>query len=204
MAKLKAPLLSLGASGQVGKALVFFPWKGLDAVREYVIPANPRTTAQTTHRAFLTDAVAAIHAYQGEAAYDFSEEDIASYALLGSLQPTPRTWFNTVVRQWINQKVAGLVPGVWGEGVITPGDGKLTVKIRAWPESGNITSNYIYYGTSKTALVNRITCTLAEILAGHDIPGLTNGVKYFVQVRTHNPVNARGCDSGIYYGTPSA
>ncbi|GAH96000.1 unnamed protein product, partial [marine sediment metagenome] len=37
MAKLKGPLFSLGASQQLGKALVFFGWKGLDVVREYVI-----------------------------------------------------------------------------------------------------------------------------------------------------------------------
>jgi len=42
VSKLKAPLLSLGASGQIGKSLVFFGWKGLDVVREYVIPSNTK------------------------------------------------------------------------------------------------------------------------------------------------------------------
>jgi len=57
MAKLKAPLMSLGARSQLGKALVFFPWKGIDCVREYVIPANPRSNPQITQRGYLTAAV---------------------------------------------------------------------------------------------------------------------------------------------------
>src|SRR3989304_5419175 len=43
MAKLKAPLLSFGASGKLADTLVYFPWKGLAVVRSYVIPANPNT-----------------------------------------------------------------------------------------------------------------------------------------------------------------
>jgi len=61
MAKLKAPLLSLGASGQLGKALVYFPWKGLDVVREYVVPANPQSAPQVTQRGYMTFAVAMWH-----------------------------------------------------------------------------------------------------------------------------------------------
>ena len=54
MAKLKAPLLSLGASGAIGRSIVFFPWKGLDCAREYVIPSNPKSTGQLTQRGYLT------------------------------------------------------------------------------------------------------------------------------------------------------
>jgi len=46
MARLKAPLLSLGASGTIGKALVFASWKGIDYARVHVIPANPNTAGQ--------------------------------------------------------------------------------------------------------------------------------------------------------------
>ncbi|GAI75819.1 unnamed protein product, partial [marine sediment metagenome] len=46
MAKLKGPLFSLGASGALGEAVVYFPWKGLNVVREYVIPSNPKTDPQ--------------------------------------------------------------------------------------------------------------------------------------------------------------
>jgi len=46
MARLTAPLLSLGAAGQLGKALVFASWKGIPYARQYVIPENPKSTAQ--------------------------------------------------------------------------------------------------------------------------------------------------------------
>lgn len=50
MAKVKAPLFGFGASGAIGGALVYGIWKGIDWVREYVIPANPKSTDQTTQR----------------------------------------------------------------------------------------------------------------------------------------------------------
>ncbi len=62
MAKLKAPLMSFGARGKLAGSLVFFPWKGIDAVREYVIPANPRTAAQLTQRGYFADAIDEWHA----------------------------------------------------------------------------------------------------------------------------------------------
>jgi hypothetical protein len=54
MAKLTAPLLSLGASGQIANTLVTFNWKGLNCVRKYVIPSNPSTAAQVDQRDAMT------------------------------------------------------------------------------------------------------------------------------------------------------
>lgn len=59
MATVKAPLLSLDARGQIGKALVYMGWKGLKTVRQHVTPANPNTAAQQTQRTLLTDMVSA-------------------------------------------------------------------------------------------------------------------------------------------------
>lgn len=58
MAKTTGPLLSLGATGQIGKTIVASSWRGISTMRQYVIPANPRTTAQQTNRtrfAFLRE-----------------------------------------------------------------------------------------------------------------------------------------------------
>lgn len=52
MAKVTAPLMSMDASGQLGKALVF--QKG-GKVRQYVVPANPRTDGQKAVRKKLGD-----------------------------------------------------------------------------------------------------------------------------------------------------
>lgn len=58
MAKLTGPLLSFGADGQIGKSMVISKWRGITYARRYVIPANPRTTAQQANRtrfAFLRE-----------------------------------------------------------------------------------------------------------------------------------------------------
>lgn len=50
MSKTTAPLLSFDARGQLGETLVYSSWKGRPYARRYVIPANPRTAAQTQTR----------------------------------------------------------------------------------------------------------------------------------------------------------
>lgn len=59
MAKISAPLLSMGARGTIGKSVTFAKWRGVDYARQRVIPANPRTVAQQANRtrfAFLREA----------------------------------------------------------------------------------------------------------------------------------------------------
>jgi hypothetical protein len=58
VAKISAPLLSMGARGTIGKSVTFAKWRGIDYARQRVIPANPRTTAQQANRtrfAFLRE-----------------------------------------------------------------------------------------------------------------------------------------------------
>lgn len=50
MAKTTAALLSFEGSGQVAKTLVYARWRGVQYARRHVVPANPRTTAQTLVR----------------------------------------------------------------------------------------------------------------------------------------------------------
>ena len=63
MSKTIAPLLSLGASGQIAKTMVASRWKGINYMRRYVIPANPRTTGQQDQRAAVTASVKAWRYY---------------------------------------------------------------------------------------------------------------------------------------------
>lgn len=46
MAKVKGPLFSIEARGKIADAMVFFPWKGRNAVRKWLKPANPRDVNQ--------------------------------------------------------------------------------------------------------------------------------------------------------------
>ena len=57
MAKVNAPLFSLDARGQLGKAIVYSFWKGVQVVRRYIVPANPDTADQQKIRGEFQDAV---------------------------------------------------------------------------------------------------------------------------------------------------
>ena len=50
MAKVTGPLFSMSASGKIGDALVFFGWKGINVVREWLIPTNKQSAAQGNRR----------------------------------------------------------------------------------------------------------------------------------------------------------
>jgi hypothetical protein len=50
MAKPTAPLLSFGASGQIGETLVYGTWRGRKYARRYLIPSNPQTAEQQLTR----------------------------------------------------------------------------------------------------------------------------------------------------------
>lgn len=50
MAKVKGPLLSMRASGTIGKNIVFAQWRGIPYTRQHVVPSNPRTAGQTLTR----------------------------------------------------------------------------------------------------------------------------------------------------------
>ena len=53
MAKVTAPLFSLGASGKIGDAIVYFTWKGRNVVRQFLVPANPQSTGQGDRRIIM-------------------------------------------------------------------------------------------------------------------------------------------------------
>ena len=104
MAKVTAPLFSFGASGKLADALVYFPFKGLNVVRSYVVPANPNSAAQQVQRGFMTDAVTEWH----DAGYnDLDRSAWNRYA--GVLGPG-LSGFNAFTREHINEQVAG---GTW-------------------------------------------------------------------------------------------
>jgi len=207
MAKLKGPLFSLGASQKLGDALVFFNWKGLNVVREYVIPTNPKSTDQTTQRGYLTSAVAAIHTAQAKAVSPLDETDSTAYALWASVVKKATTWFNQACKNWIDVTIAGNTPTVYRGGASQPGSLLLhPVIVSDEINATDITAGKFFYGTSKTALINSIAATITSGIhqASKEISGLTAGVKYYWQFRPDTGENCEGANSGIYHGTPTA
>lgn len=53
MAKATGPLYSMSASGKIGNAIVFFSWKGVNAVRQWVVPTNRMTGPMGDQRVAL-------------------------------------------------------------------------------------------------------------------------------------------------------
>lgn len=142
MGKLIAPLFSFGASGQVGKALVYFPWKGLNCVREFVIPTNPKSDAQTTQRNKMTAAVGEFHGATYNAA------DLSAWTRFAGTLAKVMTGFNAMCRAFINESILG---NTWERIHHVSVDGILVDRFAVWctkVSGGNAPT--IHYGTRKT------------------------------------------------------
>ena len=204
MAKVSAPLLSFGASGAIAKVQVYFPWKGINAVRKYVIPSNPKSDAQMDQRDLMTEAVAGIHEAMANPDAPINAVDKSAWSLLAAVQGIIMTWFNALTRMIINQRVAGKDWTIFGGFTVTPGTDKLTVTgFGIAYGTAAATDGKLWYGTSKSAMLSSIACTVAELTAGKVIGTLTTGTKYYVQYRPTVPANQTDSNSGIYAGTPT-
>jgi len=189
--------MSLGASGAIAKSIVFFPWKGLNCAREFVVPSNPKTPKQTTQRGYLAAAVLAIHTAQADVTNPLVSADVIAYSLYGSCEPTPRTWFNQACKDWIDQELLTKKPCLCSAGVLdnaTPG--QLDATIYLWEATSS--AGKFFYGTSKTALINSEAAVITTQEATATIPALVAGVKYFVQFRPDPADPCEGARSGIY------
>jgi len=145
MAKVKGPLFSLGASGQIAKTLVYMTWKGIDDVREYVIPANPKSAGQQTQRGYFAAAVEDWHTD------GFTAVDVAAWNLYALAQKVAASGFNMLVKLKVACAVAA---ESW-----VPLVDCLVTAIGAAGAQVNITGTVgstvkLYWGTSKTSMFN--------------------------------------------------
>lgn len=205
MAKLKGPLFSLGATQQIAKTLVYFPWKGLNVVREYVIPSNPRTALQVAHRAHLTAAVAAIHAAQALASEPLASADQVAYSALASAKGLIMTWFNQAVKLWIDVEVAAKVPCLYRH--LLKADLDVTafdISLYISEQTGStLAAGKFYFGTTRTNMINNQAATIVAGVAAQinivDLSAfLTAGTKYYLQFRPDSGDGCEGADSGVY------
>jgi len=197
MAKVTAPLMSFGARGKIANSLVFFPWKGINAVRQYVIPTNPKTDRQIVQRGYFEDAIDAIHSAQAAAVDPLDAADVVANALWGSTYPTPRTWFNQVVKNYLDVKVASGNPVIYRNGTL---DNSVATQLAAsiLPQDSLGTAGKFYYGISKTALIHSEAAAFVGGKWTATITGLTAGTKYYVQYRPDAGDPDEGSYSGIY------
>lgn len=206
MAKLKGPLFSLGASGQLAKTIVYFGWKGIQVAREYVVPSNPKTADQITQRGYVTAAVAAIHTAQADADHPLTSEDQVAYSALAQAKGKIMTWFNQVVKLWVDVMVADDTPCVYSSiSFVSKAAAACSINLFLNEETGShLADGKFYFGTSKTNLIHS---TVADVIAGVAVQiigvdlsaFLTAGTKYYMQFRPDALDPCEGADSGIYY-----
>lgn len=199
MAKLKAPLMSLGAQGKLGNALVFFGWKGLDVVREYVIPSNPRTDPQIEQRGYFTEGVEAIHAGEALPADGILAVDKTAYALYGSTEATPRTWFNQILSRWCFAATRTEHREIFCSAVFTdPATTEITLELQNLQRP--VETGFMYAGISKTALSKKVAADGVAGVHTGVFTGLVKGTKYFFQFRPDKVVDDKyAMRSGIYH-----
>lgn len=152
MAKVNAPLFSFQARGQLAKALVYSGWKGIDDVRSYATPANPRSTRQVTQRGYFSQAVADYHDPLRTTLDNAAMDRAARFAA------KVQSGFNYFVAQavnWMRDQTA-----LGGEGYVDTG-------VLSLPDSthwdfdaninGNIASARLRWGYSISALDNEVS-----------------------------------------------
>lgn len=205
MAKLNAPLFSFNAAGKLANSLVYFAWKGLDCVRSYVIPANPKSAAQVIQRGYLTEAVAKIHTCLALAAHPLDAADKAAYAVLASTRSGPRTWFNEIAKVWMDVRKAVKIPVIYTDGTISDPTTTTIDLIMYINEktAAQLAAGKFYFGTSKTALIHSSAATVVAstsvALANTDLSAfLVAGTKYYVQFKPDVGDPCEGAISGIY------
>ncbi len=189
MAKVKAPLFSFSANGQLGEVLVYFPWKGLDCVRTYVIPANPNTAGQQSQRTKLTAAVNDWHTIGIDA------DDLTAWNRYATTLAAIMSGFNAFVRDHINIEISGETPDMGFDGAITDaGGGTFDCTIE---EGGSWDAADILWGYSPTSLIN--TQALGEAVNIWSVAGVaaTAGARIFGRFRGKTAGNVVGY-SGIF------
>lgn len=154
MAKLSGPLFSLQAGGQLAKTLVYSRWKGISDVRSYVIPANPRSSGQTTQRGYFGDAVAEWHTL------GLTADDVEAWNRGANNAPRPQSGFNYFVGTLINLLVSGLstvqtAMGFSG-GISDSGSGQVDFTVE---EGGAAVSCTFKWGYTPTSLIESATGT---------------------------------------------
>ena len=187
MAKVILPLGSFSASGQIGRAFVYFPWKGIKCVREYVIPANPNTQGQQTQRSHFTDAVDDYHAT------GYNALDLTAWRKRAGQSSSPLTYFNQVVKEYLDAMSAGDLWDSLYQAVIT---GVLTTAFDVDIECGSDATAKLYWGVNPGYMPNELAGNYAGTTWTFGLTGLPSGTWIFFYVK--NTLANRGGITGIY------
>lgn len=100
MAKVDGPLMSLEARGKIADAIVFFPWKGRHAVRQWLKPTQPETTKQGYVRAAVYAIGKWVKQIMGISQGDAVNSKV--YSLCTVAVPAGTNWNAWIAQQFLN------------------------------------------------------------------------------------------------------
>ena len=189
MARVTGPLMSLDASGSIGKAITFAKWRGRNYVRRLVVPSNPKSALQVAMRAslrFITQSWAAL--------------SVANQNQWADLAATDNiTLMNASVRmnQQRNRQGDGVVSYPTVAAGTTPDaptdDGSVAgfkEADLAWAAGADAPQWCWYIWRSTTASFTRGPSTLIRIVPAADLTfidvGLESGVDYYYEIAGGN------------------
>lgn len=207
MVRVKAPLMSLDASGTIGKSITFSAWKGRNYVRRHAIPANPRSGLQVGIRAAFKWIT------QGYAVLPSADKaEWAAAAVADNITP-----LDAQVRDAIDRARRNLG---WRENKTAADPASISVPtsptataqpkslVIAWvdPASSKPDACWAIYGSISTGFTKDISNLIAVV--AHDTftwtyKGLTTGVAYYFQVRGMSKSGFLGTATAQFTGTPT-
>jgi len=112
MATVQGPLYSMSASGKIGDAIVFFGWKGLNVVREWLVPTNKQSAGQGNRRTILGGtgrAVGEIYPNPGHATVSAIAQQLINLALIPGGQTKQSFLVQYVIDHYLNTTANYLV-----------------------------------------------------------------------------------------------
>ena len=193
MAKLRAPLLSFGASGKLANTLVYFSWKGLEVVRSYVVPANPNSAAQQTQRGIFAEAVSSWHTLGLDAL------DVAAWNRYAATRPDPQSGFNAFVKDFVDLRVSGVVLAdvdmCFNGALVNDGDGTFSGSVETPTGPSQVD---MIWGTSPTSLINTVTDATAPSPWAFAPANNVAGQTIYARFRAETAGGAARGWSGIY------
>jgi hypothetical protein len=179
MAKLTAPLLSLGASGQIGKAIVYTSWKGIDVGKQYVIPANPNSDPQKTQRGYLTSAMNLWKSI----AFPMNALDRANFDRKAGIQSSPLSGFNQYIKQYINTKILSVTPlNIFNTVEVSKAAGAVQITCSSQSSTINVQLNMGSQITNLATAIGRTEAATPGQTHTFDITDTIEGQVFFYEI----------------------
>ena len=192
MAKVTGPLMSMDARGKLANAIVFIGWRGIQDVRRWVKPANPRTTKQVEQRNRFTQAVDKYH--------ELTPTDKAAWETKASGKPY--SGFNLFVSRVVKTLVAGktwqLIKDVKAENITSS-----SADITGYTDNAELVR--VEYGTNPGVYTAYADEPSGRTEAGTftvSLSGLASGTTYYYRVITKTTDGVWG-ETGEYSFTTS-